>query len=126
MRTDIARVLRFINPLECFSSVPVVELSGNGRSEYSKIPLGGRTARAVAHPLGRMGFCPFLWFSSVLSPGLGSGLDFPTFLILNCKFLSGALPLETPPGALPLGTPRAVSADRPHFLIVAPYTQIGP
>ena len=89
MRTDIARVPRFLNPLERFSSVPVVELLGNGRSEYS------RTARAVAHPLRQMGFCPFLWFSSVLSPELGSGLDFPTFLILSCKFLLGALPLGT-------------------------------
>ena len=33
------------HPLERFSSVPAVELSGNGRSEYSKIPLGGPSAR---------------------------------------------------------------------------------
>ena len=62
MRTDIARVPRFINPLERFSSVPAVELSGNGRSEYSKISLGGRTARAIAHLLGRIDFPGFALF----------------------------------------------------------------
>ena len=59
----------------------------------------------------------FLFFSLFCCTGLDSGLGFPPFVISKYKFLSGALPL---------GTPRAISAARPHFLIVAPYSQFGP
>ena len=54
-----AQKLGFLNPLERFSSVPAVELSGNGRSEYSKILPGGPSARTDGDPLGRMEFPRF-------------------------------------------------------------------
>ena len=41
MRPKIYKFARVdFYPLGRFSLVPAVELSGNGRSEYSKIPLG--------------------------------------------------------------------------------------
>ena len=91
------------HPLKCFSSVHAVVLLGNGRSEYSKIPLRGRTARTVAHPLGRIDF-----------PG------FALFLVLDLVFWRtksfvfwGAThwPRQW---ALPLGTPQAISTARAH------------
>ena len=77
MRTDIARVMRFLNLLERFSSVPAVELSGNGHSEYSKIPLGGPSARTN----GISCFC------SVFGSGLG-------FLKSEVLWFWGRCPLE--------------------------------
>ena len=50
------------HPLERFSSVPAVELSGNGRSEYSKIPLGGPSARTDGNSLRQMKFPIFALF----------------------------------------------------------------
>ena len=72
---------------------------------------------------GGLVFSAFLCFAIL---DLILALVFPSFVMPNYNFLSGALPLETPPGALPLGTPRAVSAARPHFLFVAPYSEFGP
>ena len=64
--TDARAEIRFFksaqadfHSLERFSSVPAVELSGNGRSEYSKIPPGGPSARTDGDPLGRMEFPRF-------------------------------------------------------------------
>ena len=62
--------------------------------------------RSEADPLGRMpirsGGWVFLFFLCFAALDLILALVFPTFVISKYKFLSGALPLETPPAAQPI------------------------
>ena len=71
----------------CSREVPARMLSISARTKSARADWPNRSG----------GFVQLFWFCSVFDPGLGSGLGFPTLVILNCKFSSGALPLETPP-----------------------------
>ena len=105
-----------ISSFWCSREVPARRINISARTKSARADVPNRSD-------GIFIFSGFLCFAAL---DLILALVFPTFMISKYNFLSGALPLETPPGALPLGTPRAVSAARPHFLIVAPYSQFGP
>ena len=106
---------RISDPLERLFNFQNLVLSGSPRSEEN---YSARTKSARADVPNRSdGFVNFSGFLCFAALDLILALVFPTFVISKYNFLSGALPL---------GTPRAVSAARPHFLIVAPYSQFGP
>ena len=116
-----ARVPRFLNPLGRISIRSSTFLSFLQWISREMVARSTVKICSEADPLRRMlirfGGWVFLSFLCFVALDLILALVFPTFVISKYKFLSGALPLETP---------RAVSAARPHFLIVAPYSQFGP
>ena len=101
--TDARAEIRFFksaradfHPLERFSSVPAVKLSGIIRSEKQLFPPGPNPLGGLANPLGRI--YQIFWFCSAFAPEFSSGLG---FLKSEVLWFRGRCPSTPPMGAAP-------------------------